>query len=301
MGESSSGFRSPQDAERYFDIYDRLVETNWPVPHEELDIPSAFGTTRMRVSGTGYGVPLVLLHATTGSSAGWSPLISALCTDRRVYTPDTIGGAGRSVQTEPIARGADLVRWLDELFDRLELDRVHVAGYSEGGWIAGFHAALTGQPERLVSLTLVEPAGAIERVPARFIAGMVLRGVRVLLARDKRAAVDRLNRWMNGDVELSDAQVEMLEAAMGSFRQKLPVPKRLDDDQLRRITVPTLLLLGADTKLYDPERARDRAVALLPRVDAEIIPNAGHGLAFQHPDLVTGKICDHVRTAESPS
>jgi pimeloyl-ACP methyl ester carboxylesterase len=255
----------------------------------------------MRVSGTGYGVPLVLLHATTGSSAGWYPLISALCTDRRVYTPDTIGGAGRSVQTEPIATGADLVRWLDELFDRLELDRVHVAGYSEGGWIAGFHAALTGQPERLVSLTLVEPAGAIERVPARFIAGMVLRGVRVLLARDKRAAVDRLNRWMNGDVELSDAQVEMLEAAMGSFRQKLPVPKRLDDDQLRRITVPTLLLLGADTKLYDPERARDRAVALLPRVDAEIIPNAGHGLAFQHPDLVTGKICDHVRTAESPS
>lgn len=92
----------------------------------------------------------------------------------------------------------------------------------------------------------------------------------------------------------------MLEASMGSFRQRLPHAKRLEDDQLRRITVPTLLLLGADTKLYDPERVRDRAVALLGRVDAEIIPNAGHGLAFQHSDLVTEKVCAHMRTAENP-
>lgn len=91
-----------------------------------------------------------------------------------MYTPDTIGGAGRSVQTEPITTGTDLVRWVDELLDRLGLDRVHLARYSEGGWIAGLHAALTGRSERHVSLTLIEPAGAIERVPARFIAGMVL-------------------------------------------------------------------------------------------------------------------------------
>jgi len=301
MSKQLSGFRSPQDAERYFGIYDRLVEAHWPVAYEELDIGSTFGTTRVRVSGSGEAVPLVLLHPTTGSSVGWYPLIEALCEDRRVYTPDTIGGAGRSVQTEPITAGADLVGWLDELLDQLDLDRIHLAGYSEGGWIAGLHAALTETPDRLVSLTLVEPAGAIEAVPARFIAGMVFRGMRVLLSRDKRAAVDRLNRWMNGDVELSDAQAEMLEAAMGSFRQKLPNPKRLDDDQLRRITVPTLLLLGADTKLYKPERARDRAVSLLPEVEAEIIPNAGHGLAFQYPDLVTNRLREHMRTVKNPS
>lgn len=298
MGKTLSGFRSQQDADRYFDVYDRLVDTHWPVPHEELSIPSEFGTTRVRVSTGGPAVPLVLLHPTTGSSVGWYPLISALCEDRWVYTPDTIGGAGRSVQTQSIATGEDLVRWLDELLDQLALERVHLAGYSEGGWIAGLHAALTGRPERLASLTLVEPAGTIERVPTRFIAGMVLRGVGVLLARDKRAAVDRLNRWMNGDVELTDAQVEMLEAAMGSFRQKLPSPRRLDDEQLERISTPTLLLLGARTKLYDPYRARDRAVRLLSRVQAQIIPGAGHGLAFQHPGLVTDKLRDHMRTAE---
>ncbi len=301
MGDRLSGFRSRQDAERYFEIYDRLVETRWPVPHRELGIPSTFGTTRVRVSGTGDAVPLVLLHPTTGSSVGYYPLISALCADRRVFTPDTIGGAGRSIQTKPITSGGDLVAWLDELLDRLELDRFHLAGYSEGGWIAGHFAALTDRPKRLVSLTLIEPAGAIERIPARFIAGMVLRGLGVLISRDKPAAVERLNRWMNGDVDLTDAQVEMLEAAMGSFRQKLPNPQRLDDDQLRRITVPTLLLIGADTKLYDPTRVRDRALTLVPAANVEIIPNAGHGVAFQYPNLTTAKVCDHLRTVENPS
>jgi pimeloyl-ACP methyl ester carboxylesterase len=250
------------------------------------------------VSGTGDAVPLVLLHPTTGSSVGYYPLISTVSADRRVYTPDTVGGAGRSVQNKQITSGEDLVAWLDELLDRLRLDRIHLAGYSEGGWIAGLHATLGSQPERLVSLTLIEPAGAIERVPARFIAGMVLRGIRVHVSRNRRAAVEQLNHWMNGDVELTDAQVEMLGAAMGSFRQRLPNPQRLPDDQLRRITAPTLLLIGADTKLYDPNQVRDRALALLPSIDIELIPNAGHGVAFQYPELVTTKVCDHLRTAE---
>ncbi len=297
MAKRVSGFRSSEDAQRYFDIYDRLVQVHWPVPHEELDLTAAFGATRVRVSGSAGAVPLVLLHPTTGSSVGWYPLIATLCQDRQVYTPDTIGGAGRSIQTEPITTGDDLADWLGELLDQLGLDRIHLAGYSEGGWIAALYAALSKPSGRLASLTLIEPAGAIETVPTRFIAGMVFRAVRVLLARDKRAAVARLNQWMNGDVELTDGQVEMLEAAMGSFRQKLPRPKRLDDDQLRRITMPTLLLLGADTKLFNPYRARDRAVSLLPAVEVEIIPD-GHGVAFQYPDLVTERLRTHMRTVE---
>jgi pimeloyl-ACP methyl ester carboxylesterase len=301
MRASLSGFRSPEAATRYFEIYDRLVDDHWPAPYEELDVASSFGTTRVRVSGTGAATPLVLLHPTAGSSVGWYPLMPMLGADRRVYTPDTMGGPGRSVQTEPITSGEDLVRWLDELLDRLELDAVHLLGYSEGGWIAGLHAALTRRPERLVSLTLIEPAGAIERVPAMVLAGMIIRAAPIFVARDKRAAVDRLNRWLNGDVELTDAQYELLEAALGSFRQKLPSPRRLPDDRLRRITAPTLLLLAADTKLLDIERVRDRALALLPRVEVEVIPDAGHGVAFQHPDLVTGKLNDHMRAAERVS
>jgi pimeloyl-ACP methyl ester carboxylesterase len=294
MPKGISTFRSSQAADQYGQRYDDLVEAYWPVPQDELDLPSRFGTTRVRVSGEGDAVPLLLVHPTAGSSAGWYPLIKPLCAGRRVFTPDTIGGAGRSVQTAPITSVEDLVTWLDEVLDGLHLDRVHIVGYSEGGWIAASHAALTNQRERIATLTLIEPAGAIERVPTGFLLNMIVRGARTMLARDKPTAVRKFNDWMNGDVELTDAQIDLLLAGMGSFRQELPRPQRLSDDALRGIAAPTLLLLGADTKLYDPASVQERALNLIPAAEVEIIPQAGHGLAFQYPDLVTERILKHM-------
>lgn len=298
MADRIGGFRTPGDVARYYERYDEMLARAWPVPHDELDVPSRFGTTHVRRSGPAGGIPLVLIHPTTGSSAGWAPLIAALSEHHPVYTPDTIGTAGRSVQTAPIRSPRDLVVWLDEVIDAVQVDRIHLVGYSEGGWIAGLHAAVTDRPERLATLTLIEPGGAVERVPRRFIASMIIRGVWTLAARDKPKAIRDFNRWMNGDVELTDEQIDLLLLAMRTFRQKLPSPRRLSDDELRRITMPTLLLLAADTRLYNPEEVAERARGLLPDVTIEIVPDVGHGLLFQHPDLIIARILQFVDDQE---
>ena len=57
----------------------------------------------------------------------------------------------------------DLVLHYDELLDVLELDRVHLVGYSLGGWIAAEFAVF--YPKRLRSLTLIVPAGL--RIPGK--------------------------------------------------------------------------------------------------------------------------------------
>ena len=51
----------------------------------------------------------------------------------------------------------DLVLHYRDFFDLLELERLHLVGYSLGGWIAA-HLAIF-YPERLKSLTLITPAG----------------------------------------------------------------------------------------------------------------------------------------------
>jgi pimeloyl-ACP methyl ester carboxylesterase len=298
-------FRTPEHATRFYALYDDIVARRWPTPYESLDVPSRFGPTHVRRTGPAGGTPVVLIHPTVGSSAGWYPLIAPLCERHPVYTPDTIGTPGRSVQTAPIRSVDDLVVWLDEVLDALDLDAVHLVGYSEGGWIAGMHAALSGRRDRLRTLTLIEPGGAIERIPRPFLAAMILRAARALAARDKHRALRDFNQWMNGDVELTDEQIDLLLCAMKGFRQKLPTPDRLADDQLRRITTPTLLMMAADTKLYDPDQVAARARALLADVQIDITPNAGHGLAFQHPAQVIGRILafietDHERSVPTP-
>src|SRR4051794_34654618 len=45
MAAQIGGFRTPEDAARYYELYDNLVARNWPVPRHELDVPTSFGTT----------------------------------------------------------------------------------------------------------------------------------------------------------------------------------------------------------------------------------------------------------------
>lgn len=294
MADRIGRFNPPEAVEDYYRLYDEMVERHWPVPAAEIDVPTGFGTTHVRRSGPESGEPIVLIHSNTGSSLGWRPLIAALAERHPLFTPDTIGTAGRSVQEKPVTTAADLSLWLDDVLDALDLDRIHLGGYSEGGWIAGIHAAHTQRATRLATLTLIEPGGAIERIPRRTLAALILRAMRTLSARDKRRAIRDFNRWMNGDIEMIDDEVELVLFVFKHFRQKLPNPDRLSDEQLRSITTPTLLLLAEDTKIYDPARVAERARRLLPDVKIDVTPDAGHGVVFQYPERITTSILEFV-------
>lgn len=292
MASRIGGFKTAQHRIDYEHVYDRVLERDWPVPHEELDLATSYGTTRVRRSGAGSRTPLLMLHPTTGSSLGWYPIIHHLCADRVVYTPDTIGTCGRSVQDVPVDSVQDLVTWLDEVIGALGLGRLHLLGYSEGGWIAGSHAALSTRRDRLASVTLIEPGGAIERIPTGFLVAMIGRAMLAMASRDRPAALARFSRWLNGDLDLTPAQIELVEVSMGTFRQHLPRPGRLSDEELARITARTLLMMAKDTKLYDPYRVAERARRTIPDLTVDITPDAGHGLLFQYPDRLTGRIND---------
>jgi hypothetical protein len=79
----------------------------------------------------------------------------------------------------------------------------------------------------------MEPGGGIERIPTRFLIAMVGRVMVAMASPDRTTALARFNRWVDGNVDLTPAQVELLEVSMGAYRQRLPRPDRLDDDQLR--------------------------------------------------------------------
>ena len=87
--------------------------------------------------------PRITSASRAEQAGGRDPLVSALAEQPPVFTPDTIGTPGRSVQKAMIRSAADLAVWLDDVLDQLGLNDVHLVGYSEGGWIAGVHAALT--------------------------------------------------------------------------------------------------------------------------------------------------------------
>jgi pimeloyl-ACP methyl ester carboxylesterase len=273
-------FRTDEARHRFFELYDRAVEELWPVPSEELDVDTSFGTTRVRRSGEGTRCPLVLVPGNSGTSVGWHKIVKPLAEDHEVLAVDTIGGLGRSVQTRPLEGTEDLAVWFRELLDGLGVERAHLIGFSEGGFVA-FHAAL-GNAHRLASVVAIDAGGTVERVRLRFLASMVWTIVKVAV-RGPDAMREFGQRLIPG-VELSELQWDLMTTGARGFRQGLPLPKKVPDEHLRRLTTPTLLYMAANSEVYDARKAAARARALMPDVEIVIVQGAQHGLPLTHPD-----------------
>lgn len=285
-------FKSAEARAEFLRMYEGML-AHWPVPAEELDVATRHGTTHVRRSGDPGQSPIVLVHPNTGTSLAWWRLVKPLAEAHSVLAIDTIGALGRSVQTEPIADASDYATWLGEVIDRLDLDRPHLVGYSEGGYVA-MCAALGGG--RAGSLVAIEPAGAISKVSKRFLGAMIVAGIKTQFS-DK--ALQAFAERISPGVEFAPGEMETVLHGAKNFKPALPFPKRFTDEELARITVPTLLYMGARTELYDPGKAAERARRLMPDVETVIVPDAQHGLPFQYPELTTETILDFVARVEA--
>ena len=285
-------FKSEEARAEFLRRYDEMLQY-WPVASEESDVATEFGTTHVRRSGAPTGAPLVLVHPNLGTSLAWWRLVKPLAQDHHVFALDTIGALGRSVQTKEIVDSSDFADWLRDVFQGLGLECPHLVGFSEGGWVA-MSAALGRVPIR--SLVAIEPGGAIAKISKRFLGAMLMAGVR---AQFSDSALQQFAERISPGVEFAPGEMETVLAGAKNFRSALPFPKRFTDEDLMSIEVPTLLYMGANTELYDPLEAADRAERLMPDVETVIVPDAQHGLPFQFPELTTKTILDFIMRVES--
>ena len=115
-----------------------------------------------RHGGAG-GVPLVMLHASPGSSRQLERLISAMATTRRVIAPDTPGNGDSTPLTLEAPRMADYAAATLAFLDAQGLGRVDLYGSHTGASIATELAILAPDRVRKVVLDGVGLFSAEER------------------------------------------------------------------------------------------------------------------------------------------
>ncbi|MFF0612827.1 alpha/beta fold hydrolase [Nocardia tengchongensis] len=271
-------FKNEQAKSDYLRAYDELA-AQWPVPATDLDIETSFGTTRLRKSGNGEGAPIVLLPGMPGMGLFWMPFIEEMAREHVVYTVDPMGWAGRSEQTAPLKGQDDIVRWLVEVFDGIGAERVHLAGYSGGSWLSLLFASQ--RSDRLASITMLEPDAASFLKPKwGLLFKFLLGGIR-----PTREKMEKFLEWMTPGVKLSEEMWTLTLAAL-KFRIAMPWSRLLPDEQLARVTAPTLVLFGETTIANDAHAAAARARECIPAADIEIIPGVGHEMLWAIPEIV---------------
>jgi len=279
MPEMLPRFRTPAAQARYHAVYDHQLK-RWPVPVQEEYIPTRFGMTHVLVSGPADAPPLLLLHGFGATALMWLDSIAELSRHYRCYCPDTVTDVGKSTCTAPVRSTADYVDWLKELLDGLGLPQVRLTGLSYGGWLSALLALKA--PERVKHVVLLCPAGTFSPLPKAF----MLRAMPGMITR-WAPMIRWYMKWFLYRKELvSHPFTELFVGAFQHFAFSLatPAPAVLSDEELRRISVPTTVLIGDHEVIYEdgPQAALKRA-ALIPGARVRLVEKASHMMTLDNP------------------
>jgi pimeloyl-ACP methyl ester carboxylesterase len=207
---------------------------HWPVPSEQLIVPTRLGDTFVVASGRSGARPLVLLHGSGSTSAMWLADVPSYVDSHRVYAVDIPGEPGLSVWARPRLRSGAYAEWLGDVLDALELDRTSVLGNSLGGWLAADFASR--HPDRVERLVLLSPSGI-----GRQKIGVAL--LTLLLTPLGRYGRELSLRLVLG-THLPPGMAEFVHLIHKHVRaRREPVP-RLTDEALARLTMPVLAIVG---------------------------------------------------------
>jgi pimeloyl-ACP methyl ester carboxylesterase len=264
-------YRTPEGGEIIRERY-RQILGFWPAPSEQMTIATSQGETFVMACGDRRAPPLVLLHGSGSNSAVWIGDVPAWSAHFRLYAIDLIGEPGLSAPSRPPLAGGAHAAWLGEVLDGLGVSTAALVGVSLGGWMALDFA--TRAPERVDRLVLVCPGGIGRQRP-----GFGLKAMTLLMLGPwgRRMALRAALGSRDVDPRVADYLSLIFTHFIGR-RDKLPI---FDDAALRRLTMPTLLIVGGEDAMLDSADTRARLEARAPRVTTRFLPEVGHMITGQ--------------------
>jgi pimeloyl-ACP methyl ester carboxylesterase len=233
-------------------------------------------STKMNVRGCGIGLmrggagrPLLILHGASGAG-NWLPYMADLAARHDVIVPEHPGFGG-SDTPDWLDTPADLAGFYLDFLDQLDLTGVDLLGFSLGGWIAAELAVRN--TSRLASLTLVAAAGIHVKGVAQIDPFLRTDEQRIRdFFHDPKRADDMVQRLLRPELEDTNLKNRTTTARL------VWQPRGYDPHLhkwLHRIDVPTLLLWGANDRMFPPDYAHAYQ-RLIPGSKVVIIPDCGH-------------------------
>ena len=260
-----------------------------PVTHEGYaDLP---GVRIWYTDSGGSGIPVILLHAATGSTRSWEHQIPAFTAagyrcityDRRGWGRSITGPAG----PPPGTAADDLLA----LLDYLRIDRAHLVGSAAGATVS--IDFVLSFPQRVRSAVISNAGGAsvqdekFQRIassikPAEFDSYPV--EFRELGPSYRAGNPEGTRRW----IELTRRSRQISTGSPQPPKSPLTMPL------LETIQTPVLLMTGA-ADLYAPPPLLRLYAARIKNAASVIIPEAGHSAYWEQPELFNRAVLAFIR------
>lgn len=266
--KNNKAFRTQQGREEVIKYSDMLLE-KLTIPYERLNINTRHGNTFLIAAGDITAPPIVLLHGSSMNSIMWVSDIIKYYKKYRVYALDIPGEAGRSDERQLPFTTSDLDDWLYDVFNELSITKAVVIGASLGAWLAAKFAIR--YPEKIDKLVLLCPAGIGTQNK-----NIIFAALFYMLFGEN--GIRKLFKKINGNVDMPEIMLKFQILIGKNFnirKEHIPI---FSDDEIRCLTMPVFLFVGAkDIMLHSMETA-DRMKKLVPNARINILPDGGHSI-----------------------
>jgi pimeloyl-ACP methyl ester carboxylesterase len=243
------------------------------------------------IDSGGSGVPVVFMHAATGSVRNWEYQVNAFTDAGYRFIAFDRRGWGRTVIDPSGPQPGTAADDLNALMTHLGIDRFHLVGTAAGGFVALDYAV--SFPQRLRSVVMANSIGGVQDEdylelgrrlrPASFNA--LPPDLRELGPSYRAANPDGTRRWL---------ELERMSRPEEARPPAQPQKNRMTFALVETITVPTLLLTGG-ADLYAPPPLLKLFAARIKNAESVIVPEAGHSSYWEQPDVFNDSILGFIR------
>jgi len=249
----------------------------------------------------GEGPPLIILHGLYGSSDNWVSIARQLADHFEVFLPDqrNHGNSPHSKEHNYLLLKEDL----KEFMDWQNIEKASILGHSMGGKTAMFFAA--DYPERINHLMVadISPRGyenddssqiKSHAVIIKAMSDIDFYGIQsrddIDIILSKSIADKRVRQFLLKNISRTDdneftwkLNLKTIQTEIKSIMQGLPL------NQQEITGFPVFFLKGADSD-YITETDFPLIYKIFPQAEIEIIPNSGHWLHAEQPEIFIDKI-----------
>ncbi len=270
--------------------------------HGETVMETLVNDVHLHYVQAGNGTPLLLVHGYPLDHTLWQPQMDGLADVTRVIAPD-LRGFGQSDAPKGVYTMEVYADDLRALLGPLQIEQAVVCGLSMGGYIA--LAFWRKYADRIRGLILVDTRAGTDAPAARQARlDMVEQVKQHGSAPAANAMLPRVlaqsTRQSRPDVVESAHAMMLRQPPAGIIGAQLGMAERPDSTALlSTITVPTLVIFGAED-VITPAETEGRSLAdAIPGARLVIIPNAGHLSNLEQPDAFNAAVREFLLTLGS--
>jgi 3-oxoadipate enol-lactonase len=194
------------------------------------------------------------------------------------------------------------------LVDHLELAEVRLVAQSMGGWTC-LNFALR-HPRRVRALVMAATGGTadlstLDAVDRKSIESWLTKHGGVEAELRKRgihpAAGERMARQQPA-MEFLYREIDRLSSSLDkkALRAKLSAARTVPAGDLKRLAVPVLFISGTEDIVFPPPAAAALA-NLVPGAKLESVPEAGHSVYFERPEIFNRVVSTFFDTHQGPA